>query len=119
MQGTPKVRTRIGEAAKERGWSQARLARALGLYPSNLSLMDRGRRSVSLKSLSRIAQFLDVSVSDLITVSPREENHPFPNETLNQLLLQKIRTSPRKDKRWLHATMLAWQKHFQKNEIAQ
>src|SRR3990167_11264453 len=67
------IRTRITEVARERGWTAARVARHLGLYRSNLSAMDAGRRSVSLQALNRIAECLGVSPSDLIEATPTAE----------------------------------------------
>ena len=118
METRNKVRTRIAEVARERGLTPAIIARNLHLYPSNLSNMDKGQRSVSLKALARIALFLGASASDLITVSPIEETRPFMNDRLNKALAKKDQTGSDTDRSWLHVTMLAWRKHFHRKESA-
>ncbi|OGX06589.1 MAG: hypothetical protein A3G87_09285 [Omnitrophica bacterium RIFCSPLOWO2_12_FULL_50_11] len=110
------IRTRITEVARERGWTAARVARHLGLYRSNLSAMDAGRRSVSLQALNRIAECLGVSPSDLIEATPTaEETSSAYSSWLKHRIQERESNVPDGTKRdWVHRALLAWQRHYRK-----
>lgn len=107
------IRTRIIETARERGTTAAEVARVLGLYRSNLSAMDAGRRSVSLQAIARIARFLDCSPGDLIEICWAPAADLFRSRTLNRKLHKRdLGTPDGSEKGWVHTAMLAWQRHY-------
>lgn len=52
------------------GWSQAALARAVGMTQSSLSRSETGARSFSIDELVEIARVLHVPIADLVGTSP-------------------------------------------------
>jgi transcriptional regulator with XRE-family HTH domain len=64
------TRTRLAENVRLfrtlRGWSQERLADAAGLDRSYLGGIERAQRNTSVDILARLAQALNVDVSDLL-----------------------------------------------------
>lgn len=108
------VKTCITRVARQRGFTAAEVARRLRLYPSNLSAMDAGTRSVSLKRLARIAALLDCSLGDLIEVTWAREAPLFRQRRLNRLLeARDLEAQDGLDRGWVHTVMLAWQRHYQ------
>lgn len=106
-------RTRITSLARERGLKAAEVARRAGLYPSNLSAMDAGKRTISLQALARVAQILDCSLGDLLEVSWGSESPLFRNRQLNLRLKERDRGAPDGEERtWVHTALLAWQRHY-------
>ncbi|MBE3589967.1 MAG: helix-turn-helix transcriptional regulator [Firmicutes bacterium] len=57
---------KIRAAREAKGWSQARLARAIGTDDSTISRYESDNRAVSLRRLSLIAKALGVAVHDLL-----------------------------------------------------
>lgn len=107
------MRTRIQEVARERGTTAAELARRLGLYRSNLSAMDAGRRTPSLRLLLRLAEALGCGVADLLETAPEREPALFRWPELDRRILERSRAAASgADKGWVHATLLAWQRHY-------
>lgn len=54
------------ELRKAKGWSQARLAEALGCTAACISNYEKGLRSIDLNTAARIAAALGCTVDDLI-----------------------------------------------------
>lgn len=107
-----KTRTRITDVARQRGFTAAETARRLGLYPSNVSAMDAGRRSVSLRTLSRIAQLLGCGLGDLLESTTDVDRSPYRNRRLAQRLAERDHGAPDgSEKGWAHVALLAWQRH--------
>jgi DNA-binding Xre family transcriptional regulator len=91
----------------------AEVARRLRLYRSNLSAMDAGTRSVSLKGLARVARLLDCSPGDLIEVRWATERPIFREARLNELLRKReLEALEGSERGWVHAALLAWQRHY-------
>ena len=108
-----KMRTRIQEVAHERGRTVMELARQLGLYRSNLSAMDAGRRTPSLRLLARISEALGCSVGDLVEVHHGPEAPVFRKASLERRVRERIQEAcDGTDKGWTHAVLLAWQRHY-------
>jgi len=57
---------RIRELRSQTGLSQEAFASKCGLDRTYISGIERGKRNVSLRNIGRIAEFLGVSVSDLM-----------------------------------------------------
>ncbi len=58
---------RIRERRKELNLTQEQLARALGLTPQHISVIEQDKRAPSLSSLAKLAEELGVTVDYLIT----------------------------------------------------
>ena len=107
-----RIRTRITQMAKERGLTAAEVARRLHLYRSNLSAMDAGRRSVSLRTLARIAQVLACQPGELLD-TPHMETPLFRRPALlAQLEARQRALADGAERGWVHTVMLAWQRHY-------
>ena len=70
---------RLGEALRERrlklGMSQEGLAQCSGVHRTYISDLERGTRNVTVLTLARIAECLDVPVSRLVKkADPNERN---------------------------------------------
>src|SRR5699024_8357446 len=61
---------RIRARRQQRGLSLAELAAAVGRAPSQLSVIENGRRELKLGELRRIARALEVGVDDLLEAEP-------------------------------------------------
>ncbi len=106
------MRTRITHMARERGLTAAEVARRLHLYRSNISAMDAGRRSVSLRTLSRIAQMLACQPGELLD-TPDIDTPLFNRPVLvAQLEARQRALADGADRSWVHTVMLAWQRHY-------
>ena len=109
------LRTRITEAAHERGFTATEVAKRLHLYRSNLSAMDSGRRAPSLRMLARVAQFLHCSIGDLVEMSPADPRPVFRRKDLEMRLMERdLGTPDGLERGWVHASLLAWQRHYRK-----
>ena len=108
-----RIRTCIGQVARERGMTAAEVARRLRLYRSNLSAMDAGRRSVSLRALGRIADVLGCSPSELLERDRGAERPVFRSARLNARLAERdAALIDGTDRTWVHTVWLAWQRHY-------
>ena len=108
-----RVRTQITAVARENGFTAREVARRVGLYPSNLSAMDAGRRSVSLQCLGRVAKFLGCSVADLLEEIPASPIQPFRHLKAFRGLRNRMRDTPDGSERgWTHTVLLSWLKHY-------
>ncbi|WP_067922772.1 helix-turn-helix domain-containing protein [Alicyclobacillus shizuokensis] len=56
---------RLAEWRKQKGWTQARLAKETGLSASAVAMYETGRRTPDAGALARLAAALGVSISDL------------------------------------------------------
>ena len=65
--------------------TQAQLAEISNIEPSNISHIERGATKVSLPTLFRIANALEVSLDDLVYDSLEKSQH-ISNKELNQIL---------------------------------
>lgn len=58
---------RIRKRRQELGWTQSRLAHALGVTPQHISVVEQDKRAPSLSSLARLADELGVTIDFIIT----------------------------------------------------
>lgn len=106
-----RIRTRIGQVARERGTTPAAVARRLHLHRSNLSAMDAGRRAVSLTALSRLAAALHCSPGELLEAS--DDAPVFRRSMLNaRLHTRDAGLADGSERGWTHRVLLAWQRHY-------
>lgn len=74
------VGSAIGRRRRARGLTLGDLTAACGLSPSFLSLVERGKSTLSLTSLFSVARALDVGVSDLLPEAPVSAPAPTPGK---------------------------------------
>ena len=65
MSDPTQIGTRIRDARQERGWTQERLAEAVGVSRSAVAQWETGRAGQLTGHLSRIAEVLDVGIEHL------------------------------------------------------
>ena len=65
---------RIALLRAEKGWSQAELARRIGVSTSAVGMYEQGRREPSLGLLVRLAQELGVTTDYLLTGEPPDSD---------------------------------------------
>jgi len=75
------VGQRVSRARRDRGWSQEQLAEAIDIQPTTLSRLETGDRAVSLSTLGRMAEALDVGLGDLLDVQRDIAAPEHPPET--------------------------------------
>jgi transcriptional regulator with XRE-family HTH domain len=102
----------IKQYAREQGMRLGELARKLRMPLSNLSAISSGRRGVSVRLLSRIADFLGCGVSELF-----EEEAPgfavYRSAGSNQEILRiEMENYIGCEKGWTHRLTFSQQKHF-------
>lgn len=105
------MRFRIKEYAHEQGLKLGEVAGKLRIPLSNLSAINSGSRTVSLRLIARIAKLLDCSVSDLL--DEQSDAVAFRDAGLDQRVAQiEEKNSFGADKAWVHRIMLARQSHY-------
>jgi len=67
------VGRRIRDLRKERGMSQELLGEKGGFHYSYIGQIERGEKNIALLNLAKIADALDVSISQLFTYADEEE----------------------------------------------
>lgn len=85
------VGRRIAARRRERGYSQATVARRSGIDPSYLSRIETGRVQPSVRMALRIATALRMSLDDVLGPSPAEKKgQPCPVSLNGRCLLDLI-----------------------------
>lgn len=105
---------RIKEACHSRGYKVAELCKKLGFYKSNISLIDSGKRSLSISKLERIVKFLGCSFNDVISTS-KTYREPYDNPEMNRKIAL-IQNAPyqKEDKAWVFNVFFARREFFDK-----
>jgi len=91
--GTPEVAaigSRLRELRKERGLTQAELARQIGIQQSDLSRMEKGEYRVSLDNLFKILSVFDLDLVDFFgkqQETTAQERQPLSREDMKILHL--------------------------------
>ena len=107
------IRTCIRRVAWERGMTTIEIARRLGVYRSNLSAADAGRRPISLKALARIADLLACSPGDLVERADAGQPAVFRAARINaRVAARDAALIDGTERSWVHAVTLAWQRHY-------
>jgi len=76
---------RVRRFRKEQGLTQQKLAELSEQEPSNISHIERGATKLSLPTIVRIANALDITVDDLLCDSLTQSHASF-NKEMNSLL---------------------------------
>lgn len=106
------MRYRIKDACHSRGYKVADLCKKLGLYKSNLSLVDSGKRKLSISKLEEIIKFLGCSFNDIISSSNRYQK-PYDNPEINRkITLIENAQYQRNDKAWVFNVFFERRKFF-------
>ena len=66
MDITKRIATNIKKYRLAKNMSQEMLAGMSGLHPNYISLVERGQRQITVVSLEKIANALDIGLKDLI-----------------------------------------------------
>ena len=74
-----------------KGWSQAELARRIGVSASAVGMYEQGRREPSAQILLNLAEIVGVSVDYILTGAPS----PQEEARLQQLLMDRITAADR------------------------
>ena len=91
----------------------ADVARRLKHYRSNLSAIDAGRRSLSLRALGRIADVLACSPGELLERVDAAGRPVFRQSHLNVRLAERdAALVDGAGRTWVHTVLLAWQRHY-------
>ena len=91
----------------------ADIARRLKLHRSNLSAADAGRRTLSLKGLSRIADVLGCAPGELVERAGAGGRPLFRPARLNaRLAARDAGLVDGTECTWVHTVVLAWQRHY-------
>ncbi len=84
------IGSRLRRLRKERGLTQAELARQIGIQQSDLSRMEKGEYRVSLDNLFKILGVFDLDLADFFgqqKMSAAVENQPLSREDMKILHL--------------------------------
>ena len=93
--GTPEgaaIGSRLRELRKERGLTQAELARQIGIQQSDLSRMEKGEYRVSLDNLFKILGVFDLDLADFFGDQSEKtelEQQPLSREDMKILHLMR------------------------------
>ena len=90
------IGARIRALRNNKRWTQEELGARAGLDFTTIGGAERGEKSLSLKSLSRVAQALGVELSWLVRQEETESGRP-ESEELVEKLLTLVRDLPTED----------------------
>jgi len=78
---------RIGELRAKKGMTQEKLAGKMGINPKYLSSIERGKENPTLDTLIKLAESLEVDLSDIFTLVQIED--PRKRKAILESLLKK------------------------------
>lgn len=70
---------------KKHQWSQAELAKKIGVAQSSINYWEKGERTPSIDACKKLADALNVSVIDLLDIKDRNEYHSLTDELSDQI----------------------------------
>ena len=85
-----RVGVRVAQIRSGRGWTQDQLSEAIGIQPVSLSRLETGDRALSLSTLDKIGEVLEVGLGDL--VDPEREL-PEPKNSPQEAELVRVYSS--------------------------
>lgn len=107
MAGRPPTRTappfgqKLAAARKNKGWSQAELARRLNATRALIDYYERRSKNPTMDFVQRAAEVLDVSISELINGDGKEvKKRPGPASKIEKQI-EEIRKLPRTKQRFV------------------
>jgi transcriptional regulator with XRE-family HTH domain len=62
-----KIGRRIRQRRQELDMTQKELADRLGITPSNITIIEHGEQNLTIRTLAKLAEALDVTVGELVT----------------------------------------------------
>lgn len=82
---------RISTRRIARGFSQAMVARRAGIHPSYLSRIETGRVHPTLRTATRVAEAMRMSLQDLVGPAPPQiTNRPCPVSNNGECLMDQV-----------------------------
>lgn len=88
---------RVRVIRKNKGWTQAELARRLGISASFLAHVERGVRPASLELLVEMCRVLEVSPDFLLAASLQAPQEPLPDAVPLSAWLDMAREAVRRE----------------------
>ena len=88
------VGRRIRDLRKERGMSQELLGEKGGFHYSYIGQIERGEKNIALLNIAKIADALDVSISQLFTYVDEEEKRTDSENDMQEILSILRSTKP-------------------------
>lgn len=85
------VGSRLRKLRKERGLTQADLARQIGIQQSDLSRMEKGEYRVSLDTLFKILAVFELNLADFFGDQPANVEEPQPLSQQDMQILHMLR----------------------------
>ena len=82
-----------------KGWSQARLAEALGTSQSHVARIERGRENLAIKTCRRLCEALEITLDGLDQALRRQESLANTRRNSKSRAHQKVRAKPRMPKK--------------------
>lgn len=61
---------RMAKRRQELGMTQKAFAEAIGMNPGNLCQIEKGKQNVTIRTLCKIAEALDITVGELVSGVP-------------------------------------------------
>lgn len=77
-QTTQTIGKRLRQYRTQKGYSQERLAEQAGLHPTYIGQIERGEKNLTVESLSRITEALDLPMSQLFEKIGGKEERGYP-----------------------------------------
>jgi transcriptional regulator with XRE-family HTH domain len=78
---------RVAALRVQRGFSQGAVSRRAGIHPSYLSRIETGKVHPTVRTATRIAGAMRISLNDLLGPTPAEKDHPCPVTVNGQCLV--------------------------------
>ena len=88
---------RVAALRAQRGFSQGAVSRRAGIHPSYLSRIETGKVHPTVRTATRIAGAMRISLNDLLGPTPPEKDQPCPVSVNGQCLMDLIDTRKERD----------------------
>lgn len=93
---------RVREHRVRLGWTQEQLGERSGLHPSYIGMIERHARKVSLLTVQRLAEALEVKISELLTEESPVRYKPSDMETK---IVSVVRDRPLRQQEFVYKTI--------------
>ncbi|CAB1129588.1 SOS-response repressor and protease LexA [Candidatus Hydrogenisulfobacillus filiaventi] len=109
---TPQQRKRIGRRIRrlreQRGWSQTAVAGMLGVQQRTISNYECGNRLPAVPLMHRLAEILNVPITDLTSPEPWEDEPPLEGDEATEAEEPTVETAEAKRRRALTTSPWNW-----------